>query len=178
MNSIRCNHSKAFSLFELVIVVAIIGVISVIAIPKFSDAGSGRRLSAAKKTLLADIEMTKLRARATSKVHVIKFYPANEKYVIVEGAEVTREAVILLRDFSESPFDLGILRTSLGDSGLVSITVYGDVNPSFNVGLIDDGVEVVVTIDGIEDTGLSIVDNLSAVDTVGIDVALGRAVAP
>lgn len=161
---------SAFSLIELVIVIAIIGVITTIAVPRFADAGSGRRLSAAKKTLLSDIEMVKLRARATSKVHAIKFYPSLDMYVIVEGSDVKKDAVVLLRDFRADPFDLIISRTSLSSPRIVVITPYGDVSPAFSVGIEDDGVELTIVVDGLADVGVTpvLTMNAAAADTLSL----------
>tara|TARA_R110002072_G_scaffold42064_20_gene118644 strand:+ start:69480 stop:69986 length:507 start_codon:yes stop_codon:yes gene_type:complete len=147
-------------MFELVIVITIIGIVSTIAIPKFADAGSGRRLSAAKKTLLEDIEFAKLRARSTSKMHLIKFYPGKDIYIIVEGTDINREAVILKRDFAASPYTVDLSRTNLGADNTAVFTVYGDASPAFRVGLQDHGAEITVDIEGVEDVGVTPVVNI------------------
>jgi prepilin-type N-terminal cleavage/methylation domain-containing protein len=157
--------NRGFSLFELVIVITIIGVILTIAVPKFANADSGRRLSASKKTLLADIEMVKLRARATSKPHVIKFYPDEEIYIILEGTDIRKEAIVLSRDFKEDPYSLGISRTNIGVNEYATITAYGDVSPQFRVWFEDDGIEVKVVVNGIADVGLVLTDTILDIRT-------------
>ncbi len=160
MSTIRSTTRRAFSMFELVIVITIIGIVATIAIPKFADAGSGRRLSAAKKTLLEDIELAKLRARSTSKMHLIKFYPEKNMYILVEGIDINRESVIVKRDFSGSPYTLNLVKTSLGKEGTAAITVYGDVSPAFTVGLQNQGSDIEIAIDGVEDVGVTPVVNI------------------
>ncbi len=155
MNTSHHPKLRGFSMLEMVIVVSIIGIMATIAIPRFADAGSGRRLSAAKRTLINDIESAQIRARATSKVHVIKFYPSENRYIIVEGEDIRREAVILVRDFDEDPFALGINRTSLGGDEYAVISVYGDMTPGFTVGLLDGGIEIRVEIGGVAGFGVT-----------------------
>jgi len=162
MPVIRSATRRAFSMFELVIVVTIIGIVATIAIPKFADAGSGRRLSAAKKTLLEDIELAKLRARSTSKMHLIKFYPDQNMYILVEGTDINRESVVLKRDFSESPYTVNLVKTSLGKEGTAAITIYGDVSPAFTVGIQNQDTDIEIAIDGIEDVGVTPVVNILA----------------
>ena len=139
----------------MVIVVTIVGIMATIAIPKFADAGSGRRLNAAKRTLTADVQWAQLRARATSKVHLIKFYTSGNRYVVFEGEEAKREAVVLVRDFDEDPYALSIKRTNLGVNGYTVVSVYGDISPGFTVGLEDDNVEILVVFGGVADFGVT-----------------------
>ena len=157
-------------MMELVIVITIIGVMSTIAIPKFADAGSGRRLSSARKVLVSDIESTKIRARATAKIHIIKFYKDENRYIIFEGKELSRSAIVLVRDFDEDPYSVGIRDTSLGADSYAVITVYGDVSPGFTVGIIDNKTEIQAVIAGIADVGLSATDSISDDDVKAASV--------
>lgn len=141
-------------MIELVIVVAITGIIAAIAVPKFADAGSGRRVSAAKRTLIADVEMTQLLARASSKAHVIRFYPDENSYIIVEGTDIKREAIVFSRDFDSDPFSIGINRTSLGTDQFAIISAFGDISPAFTVWLFNDKIETAVFFDGVSDFGI------------------------
>ncbi len=154
MNARYSHKSLGFSMIEMVIVVVIIGIVATITIPKFADAGSGRRLMAAKRTLIKDIQSAQTRALATSMVHVIKFYPSENRYIIVEGEDIKREAIILIRDFDEDPYTLGINRTSLGVNQYAVISAYGDISPGFTVGLIDDSIEISVEVSGVADFGV------------------------
>ena len=138
---------------ELVIVVAITGIIAAIAVPRFGDAGSGRRLQAARNIILNDIQTAKLRARATSTQHVIKFYPDQEMYVIVEGNEVKRDAIVLSRILSEDPYNLGIHRTDLTGDMVAIITPFGDLSPPVELQIIDNKTVLQITLEGIADTG-------------------------
>ena len=165
-------------MIELVIVVAITGIIAAIAVPRFGDASSGRRLQAARSTILNDIETAKLRARATSKQHVIKFYPDQEMYVIVEGNEVKRDAIVLSRKLSDDPYNLGIHRTDLGGDMVAVITPFGDLSPPVELQIIDNKTTIIISLEGIADTGTTPVVTDTVDEIVGfvdsiIPVSLG-----
>jgi len=154
MNTALTRSNRGFSMIELVIVVTILGIITAIAVPKFADAATGRKLQAGKKQLLADIETAKLRARATSKQHTLKFYPSRDMYVIVEGNEIDKNAVVIARDFSEDPFNLNLKRTDLGGDEVMVITVFGDISPPGQVQLLHSKTTITVDIEGVKDTGV------------------------
>lgn len=144
---------SGFSLLELVIVVAIMGIIAAIAVPKFGEASDGRRLQAARSVILNDIETAKLRARATSKQHVIQFYPEKEMYAIFEGNEVRGGAIVLSRILSDDPFNIEIHRTDLSGAMVAVITPFGDLSPPIRVQIVENSTTLVVDLEGIADTG-------------------------
>jgi prepilin-type N-terminal cleavage/methylation domain-containing protein len=148
------TRRTGFSMIELAIVVSIIGIISAIAIPKFADGASGRKLQGVKKQLLADIQTAKIRARATSTQHTIKFFVSDEIYVIVEGNEIKKDAIVISRDLTESPFDATIRRTNLGGDEVMVITPYGDLSPSGTIRFKVGNERIDVLLEGIADTGV------------------------
>lgn len=155
----KCK-SSAFSLVELVIVVSILGILAAIALPKFADAASGRRLLAAKNSIVNDIENAKLQARAASTQHAIVFDITRERYVIARGTEINKDSIILLRDLKEEPFGIQIARTNLTGNSAV-ITPFGDVSPAFGLELTDGSNIIQVMFDGIADTGITPVVNVT-----------------
>lgn len=176
-----------FSLLEMIMVIAIIGVVAAIVMPKFADAGTGRRLSAAKRALEGDVEIAKRLARAKSITHTLKFYPAQDMYVIIEGTDIKKEAVVLARDLSLDPYGVDLSRTDRTDD-YVFITPYGDLSDSIAVGLLENGIEIKVGLEGrgISDATLTESDSDLAVnlgpvelsvdltDGVGLGLGLGK----
>jgi len=170
-------HAKAhaFSMIELVVVVSITAIVATIAVPKFAESGSGRRLSTASKTLTSDIQWTKIRTRATSKTHTIKFYPSENRYIIVEGTDVKREAIVLTRDFDDDPFNLSIKRTSLTGDLVVVVSPFAQLSPAFTVGLLDQGTEITVAFDGIASLGVTPVITITDGQAAAADTGLSKA---
>ncbi|MFK7760301.1 MAG: Tfp pilus assembly protein FimT/FimU [Phycisphaerales bacterium] len=146
--------SSAFSLVELVIVVAILGIITAVAVPRFADAGSGRRLTAARSAIYSDVELIKLRARATSKPHAIKFYPSENKYIVVEGIDINRRSIVLTRDLDDDPFNINLDRTNIGGDEILTINALGELSPASTLQINDDGVTFNVELEGLSDNGL------------------------
>jgi len=172
----RHTKNHAFSMIELVVVISITAIIATIAVPKFADASSGRRLSTASKTLNSDIQWTKIRSRATSKTHVIKFYPSENRYIIVQGTEVKREAIVLTRDFDDDPFNLSIKRTNLTGDLVVVVSPFGDLSPAFTVGLFDQGTEITVEFEGVASLGVTPVVTITDGHAAAADTGIAEAI--
>lgn len=171
-----------FSMIEMVIVVAIIAIAAAIAVPRFADAGSGRRLTAAKRTLESDVQLAKRLARTGGGAYTLGFYPDQNMYVIIEGTEIKREAVVFTRDFDDEPFKLEISGTSLGASAFVVVTPYGELVDSFTVKIRDRGTEIPIAFAGRDKGSVAVTETDNAIKvTVGpvnLDVDLGKLLGP
>jgi prepilin-type N-terminal cleavage/methylation domain-containing protein len=142
--------ARAFSMIEMVLVIVIIGVIAAIAMPRFADAGSGRRLSSAKAVIEQDIEAIRLRARATGKLHTLIFYPSDEMYVAFEGTDIKRDAIVHSRVLTDEPLSLELSRTNIGGDESVQINAFGDIEKDFSIGILDGGTEVIIAFTGVD----------------------------
>lgn len=162
-------------MIEVVMVIIIMGIIAAIAAPKFADAGTGRRLSAGQKLIEKDIEIVKLRARATGKPHLIVFYPADDMYVAFEGTEVIRNAIVLARDLSDSTLELDLSRTNLGGDEDIFVSELGELEKDFTVGIMDQGIEKLIAFTGVGFSRPSVTETDSVVEirTGVLDLSVG-----
>lgn len=165
--------NPGFSLIELVIVVAILGVITAIAVPRFADASSGRKLQAARTAIIADIENLKLKARASSSQYVIMFDIDNERYVFAKGNEVTRDSIVFVRELDEEPFGIQIHRTNRSATGTAIITPFGDLSPPVTIEITDGSTIIRIDLDGVPDAGTSPVVGVSTDEVTDLDLIGG-----
>ncbi|MBM92627.1 MAG: hypothetical protein CMJ35_13595 [Phycisphaerae bacterium] len=142
------STSRGFSMLEMTLVIVIVGIIAATAAPRFADAGTGRRLSAAQRVIEKDIETIQLRARATGKPHIIAFYPSKELYIAFEGTETVSDAVVLIRDLTDEPLGVELSRTNIGDDEDIVISVMGDIENDFQIGILREGIEKAVSFSG------------------------------
>ncbi len=178
----RTIRARAFSMIEMVIVITIIGIVAAIVAPRFADAGAGRRLAAAKRTLTNDTEMAKRLARAGGITYTLGVYPNQNMYVLVEGTDIKRDAVVFTRDFDDDPYNIDITRTNKGNPAFIVITPYGEFIDSFTVGLSDGDVEVTAAYAGRDQEAAAVTKTDPDVEvTVGpvhlkVDLGLGLGV--
>jgi len=74
------GERRAFSLIELVVVMGIIGIVTVIAIPTMSGSSSHHRAEAARRRLMADLDLVRAQAGAASEHRGVRINAASESY--------------------------------------------------------------------------------------------------
>lgn len=79
----RIARARAYTLLELLIVVAILGIASAMVIPQMGSTNV-LRIQAAVRTIVADINFAQSDALARQQARAIVFDPANNKYTLVE----------------------------------------------------------------------------------------------
>ncbi len=108
--------SRAFTLIELVIVIAILGIVGAIAIPRFAGATTRYRLDLAASRLEGDAVLAAEWARSAGQSHVMSFDTGADRYTIISGADgsgATRADVFL----GQSPYSCDIQSVTLSGGG-------------------------------------------------------------
>jgi len=94
----------AFSLIELVMVMAIISVLAAIAVPRYAGALSRYRADAAAQRLVADLGYARERARTTSTSVVVSFQDSEKRVQLVGVPSLDNPEVEWTTDLSARPY--------------------------------------------------------------------------
>ena len=104
MNKQFHTGNEAFSLFELVIVMAIIGIIAAIAQPHVANAGNFLRVNQAAQRIAADIAMAKRQARLAGAAVTVSFAPDTNSYAISGITALAGKSGPYIVVLSEEPY--------------------------------------------------------------------------
>jgi prepilin-type N-terminal cleavage/methylation domain-containing protein len=119
------RRTRAFTLIELVIVIAIISITAVIAIPRLSGAGTRYRVDAAVQQILSDINITAAQANRTSQTLTIRFDADADTYTLIGQPSRNNPANDQVVDFSREPYKANMLGVSFGGDSQLDISGYG-----------------------------------------------------
>lgn len=133
---------RGFTLVELVLVLFIIGVVAAIAIPRFAQATARQQLFTAADRVIADLNETKIRARAASQTATLKFDVSDNSY---DFDGVGGDAATIQLD--ESPYDIEISEVDFGGSAAAVFNGYGEPQSAGYVDLVSSIGAVRVTLD-------------------------------
>ena len=100
MLSVRQSRRRAYTLVELVLVVAIIAVFGAMAMPRLGSAANSNRAKVAANKIAADLKMMRLTARASSANTSTEFDVSNSRYTLTGMARTgSVDPVISLAGF-------------------------------------------------------------------------------
>ncbi len=114
----------AFSVIELVMVMAIIGILATLAVPRIYATLAGQRALAAGNRVAADIQRVAAQARATSRSWTMAFTKSSSSYVVT-GQDAHGNAVTWTVVLSDDPINATIASLSLGADGKLVLNGYG-----------------------------------------------------
>ena len=116
---------RAFSLLELITVLAIMGVMAAIAIPRYAESAVRYRAGAAAQRLEADLILARDRARLISQGITVTIDASAETVSIPAISGLDDPAVGYLTDFNEEPYKAAIISVSFGGAPDVTFDGFG-----------------------------------------------------
>lgn len=146
------KNESGFSLFELMIVIAIISILAAIAVPNFIVWRESANLRGSAFNLKSDLELAKMRAIRGGGTVVVKFDLVNSKYEIfldnlptgISGSRDDGEPLIASKDLS--PLTIS---TTVGIGTSTSFTSRGTVSKTGDITLKNKNDSIIISINKI-----------------------------
>lgn len=124
-------RGRAFSLLELVIVLAIMAVVSTMGILRYANSLSRYRVQSACARLIADLGTARAQARTTSSSRTVRFVTASGTYEVYTSAQMVAAKPGTVVDLADNPY-----RASMRLVGLVGDSISFDGRGEGNAGCI------------------------------------------
>jgi prepilin-type N-terminal cleavage/methylation domain-containing protein len=140
--------ASAFSLLELVVVLAIVSILAAMAIPRFAGSVTRQRVDGAARRLAADIELARNRAGQTSAGTKVVFSVAANAYQLNGVQDPDRPGREYAVSLALPPFNVNVISADFGGDTQLQFDGYGcpDSGGSVTIGAGD--CQRTVTIDG------------------------------
>lgn len=144
----RARANPAFTLLELVTVLALIAIASAIAVPRYASSLDNYRASLAARKVAADIAMAQAAARAASRTVTLTFDPPNARYAVA-GTTVQNTPGPYTVNLSEAPFSATLQADFGGGGAKIGFDGYGTPDNPGTVRLRSGQAQKLVTVDAV-----------------------------
>jgi len=129
----RGRVSAAFTLLELVIVVAVLGTLAAVAVPRYADFLAEQRVAAAARRLVADLALAQRTAKMAGAPQTVTFNVAADRYTLVGMPDPDRANTEYTVVLSADPYGAKITAISLGGDNALVFDGYGVPDSSASV---------------------------------------------
>jgi type IV fimbrial biogenesis protein FimT len=141
------QRRNAFSLIELMLVIAIMGVIAAMAAPRYGDALNRYRADAAARRISADLVMAQARARDLATSRTIVFSRVSGSYTIAGERDFTNSASNYTVDLTAKPYGVSIGTVNFGGNPSISFDGFGAPSGAGSILISAGGVSRIIRID-------------------------------
>ncbi len=121
-------RARAFSLLEIVLVLAIIAIVSAIAVPRFASASARYQADAAARRIVADMKLARARAYSTSASVAVSFNANDHTVSIPTIASFDDANAIYVTALSDEPYQAELVDANFAGDTKVIFDIYGQPN--------------------------------------------------
>ena len=119
---------RAFTLLELVLVLAIITVLAAIAVPRYTAAQQNFRADAAARRVVADLGLARSRANTTSTPQTVVFNLASSQYQMPGVQDLKDPANTYTVLLGAAPYQAKLVSVDFGGTSQATFDGYGMPN--------------------------------------------------
>lgn len=121
----RLAARRAFTLVELVLVLAIMATLAALAIPRYANAIANSRLNSAAQRVAADIALAQATARTTGSRQTITFTLATSRYTLSANTDLAASANPYTVDLTADPYRATLATASFAGSTTLTFDPFG-----------------------------------------------------
>ena len=117
--------SGAFTLLELVLVIAIVATLAAIAVPKYARAICRYRAEMAGRRIVADLDLVRHNARFTGSSRTVTFRTAGNRYEIPDLPDINNPALPYTVHLGDEPYLAELVSVDFNTTSSVVFDAYG-----------------------------------------------------
>ena len=144
---LTCRARRAFSLIELMLVVAIMAVFAAMAAPRYTDALYRYRADAAARRIAADLTMAQSKARSLATSRSVVFSISGKSYQIPNETDLNLSGGAYSVNLGSAPYYVAIGTVSFNGNASVTFNGYGVPNNAGSVQVTAGNVVRTISID-------------------------------
>lgn len=119
---------RAYTLIELVLVLAIITLVGAMAAPRWAGSVNRARVTAAVQRITADLRAASAQARATSTPVTVTFSTAKADYTISNARTLDRRVAPYAVELDEPPYVVRLASADFGGGTVVTFNACGEAD--------------------------------------------------
>lgn len=128
MNLRRAGFRAAFTLIELIVVMAIIVVLASMAAPRFGNSLNNRRVEMAAHRIAADLKLARQRARTTGSAVRVVFDALSDSYGISGVVNPDHPEQAYRVSLVDDPYRVDLARIDVGGDDELVFDAFGEVD--------------------------------------------------